>query len=57
MNITTQKIIDDIVLKYARNKNVLGIFVFGSVARDMSDEYSDIDIYILSCKIKKSIHD
>ncbi len=43
----SNKIIENIVLKYKQNKNVLGIMLFGSVARNKFDKYSDIDIYIL----------
>ena len=42
-----QKICDDIVNKYNQDKNVLGIMLFGSVARNKFDQYSDVDIYIL----------
>lgn len=41
------KIFNDIVSKYKRDKNVLGVMLFGSVARNRFDRYSDIDIYIL----------
>jgi len=36
-----------VVKKYKQDKNVLGILLFGSVARNKFDNYSDIDIYIL----------
>ena len=42
-----QKICRDVVKKYKHDKNVLGILLFGSVARNKFDNYSDIDIYIL----------
>ena len=42
-----QKICNDIVKQYKQNKNVLGVLLFGSVARNKFDKYSDIDIYIL----------
>jgi predicted nucleotidyltransferase len=42
-----QKICSDVVKKYKPDKNVLGILLFGSAARNKFDQYSDIDIYIL----------
>lgn len=42
-----QKICGDIVKEYKPDKNVLGILLFGSVARNKFDKYSDVDIYIL----------
>jgi predicted nucleotidyltransferase len=42
-----QKICGDVVKKYKPNKNVLGILLFGSAARNKFDQYSDVDIYIL----------
>ncbi len=42
-----QKICNNIVEQYKQDKNVLGIMLFGSVARDKFDEYSDVDIYIV----------
>ena len=42
-----QKICDDVVKEYKPNKNVLGILLFGSAARNKFDQYSDVDIYIL----------
>ena len=42
-----QKICDDVVKQYKQDKNVLGILLFGSVARNKFDQYSDVDIYIL----------
>ncbi|MDP2656651.1 MAG: nucleotidyltransferase domain-containing protein [bacterium] len=48
-----QKIYDEIVTQYKPDKNVLGIMVFGSAARDTSDEYSDIDFYIIVRKLAK----
>ncbi len=35
------------VREYKPDKNVLGILLFGSAARNKFDQYSDIDIYIL----------
>jgi len=46
-DLSNNKIIDDIVLKYKQDEKVLGIMLFGSFARNKSDKYSDIDIYIL----------
>lgn len=42
-----QKICDGVVEQNAADKNVLGILLFGSAARNKFDEYSDVDIYIL----------
>lgn len=42
-----QKICSAVVKQYKQDKNVLGIMLFGSVARNKFDQYSDIDIYIL----------
>lgn len=32
---------------YRKNKNVLGVVLFGSVARGLNDQYSDIDLYVI----------
>lgn len=40
-------ICNDIIKQYKPDKNVLGILLFGSAARNRFDQYSDIDIYIL----------
>ncbi len=50
MNKIIQKICNDVVELYKPDKNVLGILLFGSVARNKSDQYSDVDIYILLSK-------
>jgi len=42
-----QKICNDTVRQYKRDKNVLGIMLFGSTTQDKFDQYSDVDIYIL----------
>jgi len=47
MNKAIQKICDDVVKQYQKDTDVLGILLFGSVARNKFDKYSDIDIYIL----------
>lgn len=47
MKTTIPKMIKTITTEYKQDKNVLGIMLFGSVARNKFDEYSDIDIYIL----------
>jgi len=47
MDKITQKICGDVVEQYKQDKNVLGILLFGSVARRKSDQYSDVDIFIL----------
>jgi len=47
MNNIIAKIYEELAEQYKLDKNVLGIALFGSVARGKSDEYSDIDIYII----------
>ncbi|MBF8280530.1 MAG: NTP transf 2 protein [Candidatus Magasanikbacteria bacterium] len=47
MEKSIQKICNDLIEQYKRDKNVLGILLFGSVARNKFDKYSDVDIYIL----------
>ncbi|MDO8443423.1 MAG: nucleotidyltransferase domain-containing protein [Candidatus Azambacteria bacterium] len=47
MNKFVQKICSSIVEQYKQDKNVLGVMLFGSAARNKFDQYSDIDIYIL----------
>ncbi len=47
MNQIISKICADVVNEYKKDKNVLGIALFGSVASNKFDQYSDIDIYIL----------
>ena len=47
MNAVIQKITNNVVEKYKQDKNVLGIMLFGSAARNKFDQYSDIDIYII----------
>ena len=42
-----QKICNDLIEQYKQDRNVLGILLFGSVARNKFDQYSDVDIYIL----------
>jgi len=42
-----QKICNDVVKQYKQDKNVLGILLFGSAARNKFDKYSDVDIYVL----------
>lgn len=42
-----EKIYNNITNKYKTDNNVTGILLFGSVAKNKSDKYSDIDIYIL----------
>ncbi|KKU85374.1 MAG: hypothetical protein UY14_C0025G0006 [Parcubacteria group bacterium GW2011_GWA1_47_9] len=39
-----QKICNDLVEQYKQDKNVLGILLFGSAARNKFDKYSDIDM-------------
>ncbi|HAJ44842.1 MAG: hypothetical protein UV53_C0015G0002 [Candidatus Azambacteria bacterium GW2011_GWE1_42_9] len=47
MNKLIQKICSSVIEQYKQDKNVLGIMLFGSAARNKFDQYSDIDIYIL----------
>jgi len=47
MKTIIQNIIKKIIDEYKQDKNVLGIMLFGSVARNKFDEYSDVDIYVL----------
>jgi len=42
-----QKICSGVVKQYKLDKNVAGILLFGSAARNKFDKYSDIDIYVL----------
>ena len=42
-----QKICSEVVDQYKPDKNVLGILLFGSAARNKFDKYSDVDIYVL----------
>lgn len=42
-----QKICSDAIKQYKPDKNVLGILLFGSAARNKFDKYSDVDIYVL----------
>lgn len=46
-----KKIIEEIcnysVRKFGSDKNTLGVMLFGSVARNKPDKYSDIDIFVL----------
>lgn len=48
-----RKICEAIVNKYRKDKNILGIVLFGSAVRNKFDRYSDIDIYII---LKKKIN-
>lgn len=47
MNENIKKIYTDIADEYKKDRNVLGVALFGSVARGLNDEYSDIDIYVV----------
>lgn len=42
-----EKIYNNIAYEYKQDNNVIGILLFGSVAKNKYDKYSDIDIYIL----------
>jgi predicted nucleotidyltransferase len=53
MNKLIQEICNDVVEQYKKNQNVLGIMLFGSVAKNKFDQYSDVDIYILLNKKDK----
>jgi predicted nucleotidyltransferase len=48
-----QEIVNEIVDKYKEDKNVLGVAIFGSVAKGESDKHSDVDIYIILKKLGK----
>ena len=48
-----KEILNNLVDRYKKGKNVLGIMLTGSLARNRFDRYSDIDIYILLGKKKK----
>lgn len=47
MNEIIKKICDEITNQYKLDDNVLGIALFGSVARNKLDQHSDIDIYVI----------
>lgn len=47
MNENIEKIYTDITDEYKKDRNVLGVALFGSVARGLNDQYSDIDIYVV----------
>lgn len=47
MDKVIKKIISNIVKEYRQDRNVLGVMLFGSAARNKFDQYSDIDVYIL----------
>lgn len=47
MEKTMQEIYMKVVNDYKKDKNILGIILFGSVVRNVSDRRSDVDIYIL----------
>ncbi len=53
MNKIIQKITKNIIGRYEKDRNVLGIMLFGSATRNKFDKYSDIDIYILLRKKDK----
>ncbi len=48
------KIIKDLVEKFKSQKNVIGIYIFGSLAKGTPTKKSDIDIEIIFLKRKKS---
>ena len=41
---------DQLIDRYKKTKNILGIFLIGSAARGTFDEYSDIDFFIILAK-------
>jgi predicted nucleotidyltransferase len=45
-----EKPLEQLITKFSRDTNVLGIMLFGSQARGMADRFSDTDIYILLSK-------
>jgi predicted nucleotidyltransferase len=42
--------LESIITKYSQNSDVLGILLFGSVAKGNMDELSDIDIYVITSR-------
>ena len=47
MHKVVQDICRDVINKYKRKKNVVGVMLFGSAVGDKFDLYSDIDIFVL----------
>lgn len=47
MEKTIQKICSSIIKQYKKDKNVLGVLLFGSVVKNKFDRYSDVDIFVL----------
>ncbi|MDP3443762.1 MAG: nucleotidyltransferase domain-containing protein [Ignavibacteria bacterium] len=47
MNENIKKIYTNIADEYKKDRSVLGVALFGSVARGLNDECSDIDIYVV----------
>lgn len=47
------KIVKKLVKKYKSQKNIIGIYIFGSLAKGIAAEKSDIDIEIIFSKRKK----
>ena len=47
------QIVKELVKKYSKNKNVVGIYIFGSLAAGTATPKSDIDIEIIFEKSKK----
>jgi len=49
-----KEIIEKLVKKYKSNKNVIGIYLFGSLAKGIATSKSDVDIEIIFKNRKKS---
>jgi len=47
------KIVKELVKKYKKDKNVVGIYIFGSLAKGTAHKKSDIDIEIIFKQRKK----
>ena len=47
-NTNVENIYTEVVQRYSHDRNVVGILVFGSMARGTADQFSDVDIYIIS---------
>ena len=46
-------ILASVIKKLPKGKNVLGVLLFGSAAKNKMDQYSDIDVYVL---LKKKVN-
>jgi len=48
-----EKIVNSLVKKYKADKNVVGIYIFGSLAKGTAHEKSDVDIELIFMEAKK----